>query len=225
MIVSYKNEQTKKNSYNLAVFLFRFRLFHFTGAPIYGKIIENKTGKPLKNGGETIMTKHATCPLCGGALKINPEEGLAVCDACGEKTEADAADLRRIREVCAGAERLMRHRTAATYREAVRQLKSIAPIADVQSTIDYCEAQLAAMREDDWRREIRTKDSDKNHSALGIVLAVAAGIVVLALISGIIALCIQWSRGTLSKTTVTVVICIAAAIVLLSVFGKTKRSR
>ena len=169
------------------------------------------------------MTKLFTCPICGGHLKIQLDTGIAVCDSCGETPEIDPAQIKKIRETGSSAERFMRQNTAAGYAEAIRLLHSIEFAADVKEKIAFCEAQLDALQEKRERQQEAGRDTDKKDTALGIFLIVVIVLIVLALIAGVITLIVLWSRGQLSPTAVTVIVCAIAGIAALALIGKAKR--
>ena len=166
-----------------------------------------------------------TCPHCGKNLKIDLDEGVGVCKDCGERMDADEKELRRLREVRDSADRMIRHHTAATYREAIRKLESIADAAEVEDSILYCRTELKKLQDGGWREQMNKKGAEERQSKLGLVLFILAVLFVLAAIVGFVVLLVFWSKGKLSQTAVTVLLCVIAALAVLTIFGKMKSSR
>ena len=166
------------------------------------------------------MTKLFICPICGGHLKIGVDSGVAVCGSCGESVAAEPAQLQKIREVCAGAERMMRQNTVAGCEEAIRQLESISYAADVDSRIDHCRAQLQTLQEKRLRQKKSAQESDKRDTVTGILLMVLCVLLSLAAVAGVVVLFVLWSRGRLSNTAVIVTACVIAAAGVLIVLNK-----
>ena len=166
------------------------------------------------------MAKLFTCPICGGHLKINVDTGMAKCGSCGERTQADPAQLRQLREVCAAADRLTRQHTAAGCEEAIRLLQEISDVADVEERISACRAQTETVRRTRIRQTQTAQDDDKRDTATGILLIALIVLLCLAAVGGVIAGFVLWSRGRLSGTTVIVTACVIASLALLIVLAK-----
>ena len=163
-----------------------------------------------------------TCPICGGKLKIKVGAELAVCEACGNVTELDSADVRRFRAVYDRAERMMRQNTVVGYREAIRLFASIPFVSCAKEKQAECEKRLSELQSRIERRRVLLHREDEKSTKLGIVLLILTLLFAVAAIAGIVYLIILWTKGTLSRPAVIVIVSIAVVAVALALFSRLR---
>ena len=159
------------------------------------------------------------CPICGGKRHIVIETGLAVCEACGKTFDAEAEDVQKYGEILCDAERLMRQNNVAGYEDAIRLLASIPFVSGAKEKQTECEKRLSELQDRMERhRELIHREDEKN-TKLGIILLILTILFAVAAIVGIVYFIILWTKGTLSRPAIIVivsVIVIAAALALFS---------
>ena len=164
------------------------------------------------------MNPH-TCPICGGKLNIVIESGLAVCEACQRTFDADPEDVQKYGGIVRDAERLMRQNTVAGYHDALRLFASVPFVSGTKEKQAECEKRLSELRARMERhRELIHREDEKN-TKLGIILLILTILFAVAAIVGIVYFIILWTKGTLSRPAIIVivsVIVIAAALALFS---------
>ncbi len=164
------------------------------------------------------MNPH-TCPICGGKLNIVIESGLAVCEACQRTFDADPEDVQKYGGIVRDAERLMRQNTVAGYHDALRLFASVPFVSGTKEKQAECEKRLSELQDRMERhRELIHREDEKN-TKLGIILLILTILFAVAAIVGIVYFIILWTKGTLSRPAIIVivsVIVIAAALALFS---------
>ena len=163
-----------------------------------------------------------TCPVCGGKVHIVIETGLAVCEACQRRFDADPKDIQKYGEIVRDAERLMRQNTVAGYEDAIRLYASIPFVSGAKEKQAECEKRLSELQDRMERhRELIHREDEKN-TKLGIILLILTILFAVAAIVGIVYLIILWTKGTLSRPAVIVIASVAVVAVALALFGRLR---
>ena len=163
-----------------------------------------------------------TCPVCGGKLHIVIETGLAVCESCQRTFDADPKDVQKYGGIVRDAERLMRQNTVAGYEEAIRLFASIPFVSGAKEKQAECEKRLKELQDRMERhRELIHREDEKN-TKLGIILLILTLLFAAAALAGIVYLIILWSKGTLSRPAVIVIVSVAVIAAALAFFGRLR---
>ena len=159
-----------------------------------------------------------TCPNCGGKLDVNIKTGLAVCQACGNATELDAATAEKLRSLCADARRLAQNNTAEGYREAISILEPVDFIGEVRDLTDEYRRRLGELEADRERRTEEEQTSGKKNTALGVVILVIALLLVAGLVVGAVYLIKSLAGEALGALPLPAVIgvVVLAAVLLIA---------
>lgn len=162
------------------------------------------------------------CPICGGKLHIVVETGLAVCEACGKSFDADPKDVQKYGEIVRDAERLMRQNTVAGFEDAIRLFASIPFASGAKEKQAECEKRLSELQDRMERhRELIHREDEKN-TKLGIILLILTILFAVAAIVGIVYLIILWTKGTLSRTAIFVIVSVIVIAIALALFGRLR---
>ena len=167
------------------------------------------------------MNPH-TCPICGGKLNIVIESGLAVCEACQRTFDADPEDVQKYGGIVRDAERLMRQNTVAGYHDALRLFASVPFVSGTKEKQAECEKRLSELRARTERHRALLHREDEKNTKLGIILLILTLLFAAAAIAGIVYLVILWSKGTLSRPAVIVIVSVAVVAVALALFGRLR---
>ena len=119
--------------------------------------------------------KAYTCPICGGKLNIRIGAEFALCSACGKPTDIDPDDAEKFFSIYRSAGREMAKKTAAGYREAVRELEAITFIEEAKEMSDECEARLRDLQARESQRQENEKISDKRDTETTVEIIAAGG--------------------------------------------------
>ena len=163
-----------------------------------------------------------TCPICGGKVHIVIETGLAVCESCQRTFDADPADVQKYGEIVRDAERLMRQNTVAGYEDAIRLFASIPFVSGAEEEQAECEKRLNELQNRIERHRTFLHREDEKNTKLGIILLILTILFAVAAIAGIVYLIILWSKGTLSRPAVIVIISVAVTAVALALFSRLR---
>ena len=162
------------------------------------------------------------CPICGGKLHIVIETGLAVCEACQRTFDADPKDVQKYGGIVHDAERLMRQNTVAGYEDAIRLLSLIPFISGAKEKQAECEKRLSELQDRMERyRELIHREDEKN-TKLGIILLILTILFAVAAIAGIVYLIILWTKGTLSRPAIIVIVSVIVIAAALALFGRLR---
>lgn len=161
------------------------------------------------------------CRVCGGELKIKLGAGLFVCDSCGNTSDVDPADAAKYRAVCESAEDSMRKHTAAGYRDALRELEPISFVDRAEEEANACRQRLQTLQEHQVQRQTFEKASGKKDTAFGVLLVALILLFLVGAAVGAVVLIVQLFNGTLSGTTLWIVIGAVVAALLLFLVGKS----
>ena len=168
------------------------------------------------------MTKQFTCPICGGKQHIVIETGLAVCEACQRTFDADPEDVKKYGGIVRDAERLMRQNTVAGYEESIRLFASVPFVSGAKEKQVECEKRLNELRNRIERHRMLLYREDEKNTKLGIILLILTLLFAAAAIAGIVYLIILWSKGTLSRPAVIVIVSIAVVAVALALLSRLR---
>lgn len=166
--------------------------------------------------------KAYTCPICGGKLNIRIGAEFALCSACGKPTDIDPDDAEKFFSIYRSAGREMAKKTAAGYREAVRELEAITFIEEAKEMSDECEARLRDLQARESQRQENEKISDKRDTVLGIIIAAAALLFGIAAIAGVIYVVVRMVNGNLPSQAIWVTLGAAAIAVVLMILNRAK---
>ncbi len=162
------------------------------------------------------------CPICGGKLHIVIETGLAVCESCQRTFDADPKDVQKYGGIVRDAERLMRQNTVAGYEEAIRLFASIPFVSGAKEKQAECEKRLKELQDRMERHRAFLHREDEKNTKLGIILLILTILFAVAAIAGIVYLVILWSKGTLSRPAVLVIVSVAVIAAALALFGRLR---
>lgn len=163
-----------------------------------------------------------TCPICGGKLHIVIETGLAVCESCQRTFDADPKDVQKYGGIVRDAERLMRQNTVAGYEDAIRLFASIPFVSGAKEKQAECEQRLRELQDRMERHRAFLHREDEKNTGLGIVLLILTLLFAAAALAGIVYLVILWSKGTLSRPAVIVIVSVAVIAVALALIGRLR---
>ncbi|MBR4907350.1 MAG: hypothetical protein IKZ44_10945 [Clostridia bacterium] len=150
------------------------------------------------------------------------ETGLAVCEACQRTFDADPADVQKYGGIVRDAERLMRQNTVAGYEDAIRLFASIPFVSGAKEKQGECEQRLNELRNRIERHRAFLHREDEKNTKLGIILLILTLLFAAAAIAGIVYLVILWSKGTLSRPAVIVIVSVAVVAIALALFGRLR---
>ena len=176
----------------------------------------------MNNSEFRIPNSAFPCPICGGKLHIVIETGLAVCEACQRTFDAEAEDVRKYGGIMRDAERLMRQNTVAGYEEAIRLFASVPFVSGAKEKQAECEKRLRELQDRIERHRAFLHREDEKNTKLGIVLLILTLLFAAAALAGIVYLIILWSRGTLSRPAVIVIVSVAVIAAALALFGRLR---
>lgn len=161
------------------------------------------------------------CRTCGGTLLVKIGADTAVCDHCGQCVALDPQDVRQYQETYQSALRLMRTGTLAGYTAALTRLQSISFIPEARKTAAACERQMEALRAAKAAPRNHA-GSDRNNTALGVVIVVLTVLLLLLVLGGLGFLVYHLIKGDLSTTQIIVLAVAAAVLAALLLIGKLK---
>ena len=150
------------------------------------------------------------------------ESGLAECESCQRTFDADPKDVQKYGEIVRDAERLMRQNTVAGYEDAIRLLASIPFVSGAKEKQTECEKRLKELQEKTEQRRETARLEDAKHTKLGIAVLIVTVLFAAAALAGIVYLVVLWSKGTLSRPAVIVIVSVAVIAVALALFGRIK---
>lgn len=162
------------------------------------------------------------CPVCGGKLHIVIETGLAVCESCQRTFDADPKDVQKYGGIVRDAERLMRQNTVAGYEDAIRLFASIPFVSGAKEKQAECEKRLSELQDRMERHRAFLHREDEKNTKLGIILLILTLLFAAAALIGIVYLVILWSKGTLSRPAVIVIVSVAVIAAALALFGRLR---
>ena len=160
------------------------------------------------------------CPVCGGKLHIVIETGLATCESCGKTFDADPKDVQKYGGIMQDAERLMRQNTVAGYEDAIRLFASIPFVSGAKEKQAECEKRLRELQDRIERHRAFLHREDEKNTKLGIILLILTLLFAVAALVGVVYLVILWSKGTLSRPAVIVIVSVAVIAAALAFFGR-----
>lgn len=162
------------------------------------------------------------CEICGGDLVLTIGAETAVCDHCGRSTAIDPADAKKYQRIYQSAERMTHTGSVSGYREAVKQMETIAFIPQAKEQIELYEKQIEALqRKKEQQAHTRAAD-EKSGTAVGVIVVIVVVLFLLAAVGLIGFEIYRLIKGEMTRTEMIVTIAVAAAAAVLLIVGKAR---